>query len=66
MIWLELALLIIVVTLLIIRWRHIPLLGRFPGNIVIKVRNFKINFPLGLSITVSLILTYLLNLIFAR
>jgi|Deesub1362A_J573_1020465.scaffolds.fasta_scaffold00942_12 hypothetical protein len=37
---------------------------RIPLDIVIENKNFKIYFPLGTSILLSIILTFLLNLLF--
>ncbi len=37
---------------------------RIPFDIVIEKENFKIYFPLGTSILLSIILTFLLNLLF--
>ncbi|MCD6253659.1 MAG: DUF2905 domain-containing protein [Thermotogae bacterium] len=41
----------------------IPLLGRLPGDIVIKRKNFVFYFPLMTSILISVILTIILSLI---
>jgi len=41
--------------------KNIP---RMPLDIVIEKENFKFYFPLGTSILISLILTFLLNIIF--
>jgi hypothetical protein len=34
-----------------------PFIGRLPGDIVIKRKNFTLYFPLGISILMSLLLT---------
>lgn len=41
----------------------IPLLGRLPGDIVIRRRNVTFYFPLATGILLSIILTLILNLI---
>jgi hypothetical protein len=41
----------------------IPWLGRLPGDIDIKGRNFRIYFPIVTCIILSILLTILLNLI---
>jgi len=41
----------------------IPLLGRLPGDIVIRRKNFVFYFPLMTSILISVILTIILSLI---
>jgi len=40
----------------------IPWLGRLPGDILIRKKNFTLYFPLATSIVLSIILTVLLNL----
>ena len=40
----------------------IPCLGRLPGDILIKKKNFTFYFPLATSIILSIILTVLINL----
>jgi hypothetical protein len=42
------------------------LIPRLPGDIAIERRNFRLYFPLGTSILISLVLTLLLNLFFRR
>ena len=42
--------------------RHIPFLGRLPGDIRIEREGFKFYFPLAACILLSLVLTLLLNL----
>jgi len=41
----------------------VPLIGRLPGDFVIKRRGLTIYFPLATGILVSLVLTLLLNLL---
>lgn len=44
----------------------IPLLGRLPGDIVIKRDNFTFYFPLTTMLLLSLLLTLVLNLLWRR
>lgn len=44
--------------------REIPLLGKLPGDITFQKDGFYFFFPLMSSLAISLILTFLLNLIF--
>jgi hypothetical protein len=37
-------------------------LGKLPGDLVLRRKNFTLHFPLATSIVVSLVLTLLLNL----
>ncbi len=41
----------------------IPFLGRLPGDIAIRKRNFALYFPLGTSIALSILLTAILFII---
>jgi hypothetical protein len=45
---------------------RIPLLGRLPGDILVKRKNFTIYFPLATMVLLSIVLTLILNLIFRR
>ena len=51
--------LIIVIGLLFIVGEKIPWIGRFPGDIIIRKKNFTFYFPLATSIIISIILTLL-------
>jgi hypothetical protein len=42
------------------------LIPRLPGDIAIERKNFRLYFPLGTSILISLVLTVLLNLFLRR
>lgn len=53
---------LVIVGLLMVLAPRIPWLGRLPGDIVIKKKNFTLYFPLSTSIVVSILLTVLLNL----
>lgn len=44
----------------------IPFLGRLPGDFVFQLGNVKVFAPLATCLVVSLLLTLLLNLLFAR
>lgn len=44
----------------------VPLLGRLPGDIVIKRDNFTFYFPLTTMLLLSLLLTLVLNLLWRR
>ena len=54
--------LIIVIGLLLILGEKIPWIGRLPGDIIIKKKNFTFYFPLATSIIISILLTLLLML----
>ncbi|QAR32846.1 DUF2905 domain-containing protein [Geovibrio thiophilus] len=41
-------------------------LGRLPGDIVFKGKNFSFHFPIVTSIIVSIVLTVVLNIFFRR
>jgi hypothetical protein len=41
----------------------VPFIGRLPGDIVIKRKNFTLYFPLGTSILISLLLTAIIFII---
>lgn len=44
----------------------LPFLGRLPGDFVVGSGNVKVFFPLATSILLSLLLTFILNLVFSR
>ena len=50
------------VGLLLLLAPKIPWLGRLPGDILIRRKNFTFYFPLATSIILSVILTVLINL----
>ncbi|OGU60962.1 MAG: hypothetical protein A2V66_01545 [Ignavibacteria bacterium RBG_13_36_8] len=54
------GILICVVGLVLIFFDKIPLLGKLPGDIIIKKKNFTIYFPIVTSIILSLIITLIL------
>jgi hypothetical protein len=45
---------------------RIPFLGRLPGDILIKKKNFSFYFPLATCILLSIFLTVILNLFFRK
>ena len=50
---------IILVGLLLLIGEKIPWIGRLPGDIIIRKKNFTFYFPIGTSILISIILTLL-------
>jgi len=44
----------------------VPWLGRLPGDIYVERENWKLYFPLGTSILISVVLTLLLSLFWRR
>ncbi|HMK52167.1 MAG TPA: DUF2905 domain-containing protein [Thermodesulfobacteriota bacterium] len=57
-----LGVLIIVIGLLLLVGEKIPWVGRLPGDIIIRKKNFTFYFPLATSIIISIILTLLFTL----
>lgn len=55
--------LVLLVGLLLYFFDRIPFLGKLPGDILVKKKNFTFYFPLATSILLSLLLTLLLYLI---
>ena len=53
---------LIVVGLVLLIFQKVPLLGRLPGDILIKRQNFTFSFPLAMSIIVSLLISLVLYL----
>ena len=49
--------------LLLMFWGKIPLIGKLPGDIVIKKDNFVFYFPITTSILISVVLSLVLYLI---
>jgi hypothetical protein len=60
------GLVLAVVGLVLIFADRIPFLGRLPGDILIKRRNFTVYFPLATMVLLSVVITLVLNLIFKR
>jgi len=57
-----LGVLIIVIGLLLLLGEKIPWVGRLPGDIIIRKKNFTFYFPLATSILISIVLTLLFAL----
>ena len=57
-----LGLVLVAVGLLLVFADRVPLIGRLPGDFVIRRRGFTLYFPLATGILLSLVLTLLLNL----
>jgi uncharacterized membrane protein YkgB len=57
-----LGVLIIVIGLLLLIGEKIPWVGRLPGDIIIRKKNFTFYFPIATSILISIILTLLFTL----
>jgi uncharacterized membrane protein YkgB len=57
-----LGVVIIVIGLLLLVGEKIPWIGRLPGDIIIRKKNFTFYFPLATSILISIILTLLFTL----
>lgn len=55
---------ILIIGILFYFFDKIPLLGKLPGDILIKKKNFTIYFPLATSILLSLFLSLILYLIY--
>ncbi len=55
--------LVVGVVLLIAEKNNFPFLGRLPGDIYIKRKNFQFYFPIVTSIVLSLILSFIFYLI---
>jgi len=53
---------IILIGLLLLIGEKIPWIGRLPGDIIIRKKNFTFYFPLATSIIISIILTLLFML----
>lgn len=60
-----LGIVVVVVGLLFMLADKIPWLGRLPGDIIVRKKNFTFYFPLATSILISIVLT-LLFLLFGR
>jgi len=54
-----LGVLIVVIGLLLILGEKIPWIGRLPGDIIIRKKNFTLYFPITTCIIISIILTFL-------
>ncbi|MFC1693821.1 DUF2905 domain-containing protein [Candidatus Latescibacterota bacterium] len=61
-----LGVLLVGVGIVIMYINRIPLLGRLPGDITIRGKNWSFYFPIVTCIIISLILTFIINLFFRR
>ena len=52
-----------VVGLLVLIAPHIPWLGKLPGDIHIRGKNYRIDFPIATSIIISILLSVLLTVV---
>lgn len=53
---------LIVIGIALMFWDRIPFLGKLPGDVIIKGKNFTFYFPIVTSIILSLILSLILYL----
>jgi len=60
------GLILVAVGLLLLFADKIPFLGRLPGDILVKRKNFTIYFPLATMVLLSIIATVVLNLVSRR
>ena len=44
-------------------FKHVPFLGKLPGDILVQKKNFTLYFPLATSIVVSIVITFILYLL---
>jgi hypothetical protein len=54
---LVLGIILVIIGLFLMLGRNIPLLGKLPGDFIIRRENFTFYFPLATSILISIILT---------
>lgn len=57
---------VVLVGILMTFSRHIPFLGRLPGDILLEKGSLKIYFPIVTSLVLSAVLTLLVNLFMRR
>ncbi|PKL84170.1 MAG: DUF2905 domain-containing protein [Ignavibacteriae bacterium HGW-Ignavibacteriae-3] len=53
---------LIILGIALLFWDKIPFLGRLPGDIIIKKKNYTFHFPIVTSIIISLVLSLILYL----
>ena len=63
---LVLGIILVVVGVVFIFADKIPFVGRLPGDILVKKKNFSFYFPLATCILLSILLTLILNLFFKK
>ena len=56
------GIIMVIIGALLVVSPRIPWLGRLPGDILVRKKNFTFYFPLATSIILSVILTLLINL----
>ena len=54
---------VVILGLIMVFGQHIPFLGKFPGDILIKRDGFTLYFPIVTLILLSIILTIIINVI---
>ncbi|MCS7151778.1 MAG: DUF2905 domain-containing protein [Endomicrobia bacterium] len=57
---------LVIIGVVLLLYDRLPYIGRLPGDIYIKKKNFVFYFPLATSIVLSILLTLILNIIFRR
>ena len=60
------GILLVLIGGLLLLGKHVPLLGRLPGDFTFERKGVHVFFPLATCLVVSVVLTVLLNLIFRR
>lgn len=45
-------------------WQRLPFLGRLPGDILARKGSFQLFFPLVTCLVISLVFTFLVNIVF--
>lgn len=58
--------LIVIIGVIMLLGGKVPFLGKLPGDIHIRGKNFSFHFPLVTSIVLSIILTVIVNLLFRK
>jgi uncharacterized protein HemY len=53
----------VIIGILLTQFDKIPLIGKMPGDILVKKKNFTFYFPLATSIVISIVLTLIFYLI---
>lgn len=57
------GILMVVLGIFLIFWNKIPLIGKLPGDIIIRKKNFVFYFPITTSILISVILSLIFYII---
>jgi len=55
---------IVLLGLILVFGQHIPLLGKLPGDIVIRKEGFSLYFPIVTFLLLSIVLTIIVNIVF--